>query len=102
MNSDTVDGEENQIHLMQFAAAKYKITYTALSVSIVCIFSEFIGFILIVFQHPLFRDLYFFYVFGTSRKTAHYTTSSCITTKVNALFLFLNVIMQITVKTVNI
>lgn len=60
MNSDTVEGEENQIHLMQFAAAKYKITYTALSVSIVCIFSEFIGFILIVFQHPLFRDLYFF------------------------------------------
>lgn len=45
---------------MQFAAAKYKITYTALSVSIVGIFSEFIGFILIVFQHPLFRDLYLF------------------------------------------
>lgn len=48
---------------MQFAAAKYKITYTALSVSIVCIFSEFIGFILIVFQHPLFRDLYLFLFF---------------------------------------
>lgn len=48
---------------MQFAAAKYKITYTALSVSIVCIFSEFIGFILIVFQHPLFRDLYLFFFF---------------------------------------